>query len=170
MPGTASHGERSPYYGFPNCPRASATSFAAAVLKLTHQPTRSTTLHCTALIIWIKLGRSSDIESGENTASNRTSIVARGSLPSKGSITTAYLQSCCLAMDVVSLFVSRSLPGNGSICHNMNSKGVFLRVPWQFPRRVYCLDDFNTKKFKRFLAVHSLLYQIRKQSLPLQRT
>jgi hypothetical protein len=53
----------------------------------------------------------------ENTASNSTSAVARGLLPKNGSSTVAYLRSCCLAMAVVS-FVSRSLPSNGSVCHN----------------------------------------------------
>jgi hypothetical protein len=54
----------------------------------------------------------------ENTASNSTSIVARGPLPSNGSSTVAYLRSCCLAMAVVS-FVLQSLPSNGSIYYDI---------------------------------------------------
>jgi hypothetical protein len=64
--------------------------------------------------VWT-LRRSLGADHIENTASNSTSIVARGQLPSNGSSTVAYLQSYCLVINTVS-FVLRSLPSNGSIC------------------------------------------------------
>jgi hypothetical protein len=45
---------------------------------------------------WYSLGA----DHTENTASNCTSIVARGPLPSNGSNTVAYLRSCYLAMNL----------------------------------------------------------------------
>jgi hypothetical protein len=59
----------------------------------------------------------------EDTASNRTSFVARGLPSSNGSSTVAYLRYCCLPMAVVA-FVSRSLPTNGSTCHNIRNDDV----------------------------------------------
>jgi hypothetical protein len=55
----------------------------------------------------------------ENTTSNSISIVARWSLPSNGSSTVAYLRSYCISIAFISLFVSRSLPTNPSMCHNI---------------------------------------------------
>jgi hypothetical protein len=43
----------------------------------------------------------------------------RRTLPINGSSTVAYLRSYCIAMPVFLLFVSLSLPSNGSICRNM---------------------------------------------------
>jgi hypothetical protein len=54
----------------------------------------------------------------ENTASNSTCTVARGSLPSDGSSSVAYLRSCYITMADIS-FVTPSLPSSGSISHNI---------------------------------------------------
>jgi hypothetical protein len=64
----------------------------------------------TRSVEWYSLGENHI----ENTASNSTSIVERGPLPSNGSGTVAYLRSCCLAMEVVSW----SYSSNESIRHN----------------------------------------------------
>jgi hypothetical protein len=62
-----------------------------------------------SLTLWYNLR----VDHIANTTYNITSIVACMLLPSNGS-------SCCSAMAIVLLFVSRSLPSNGSICHNFS--------------------------------------------------
>jgi hypothetical protein len=80
----------------------------------------------------------------ENTASNNTSIVSRGQLPSNGSNTVAYLWSCCLAMTVVSLFVSRSLSSNGSTSHNT----FWITVHGNRPSNNYLSVQWNRHKYQ----------------------
>jgi hypothetical protein len=116
-------------YSFPNYSRVSITSFSQQPLTTTEpqqhsdcSPTNSfhsTVLSCTAFTKLTQLGRSMTYRHIQNAASNSTSTVACRPLPSNGSSSIAYLRSCCLAMTVVSLFVSRSLPSNGSICLSM---------------------------------------------------
>jgi hypothetical protein len=77
-------------------------------ISLTHQPTLYTPLHCSKLsrtVEWYSLGANHI----ENTASNSTSIVARRPLPNNDLSTVAYLRSCLIEMDVVSLFCGRCL-------------------------------------------------------------
>jgi hypothetical protein len=74
----------------------------------------------------------------ENTVSNSTSIVCMRircrinsfteSFPSSGRL-FLLIKICCLAANVSSLFISRSLPRNGSISHNI----------------MYCFTDILTK-------------------------
>jgi hypothetical protein len=57
-----------------------------------------------------------------NTASSTTSIIERGPLPSNNSTIVAYLGSYCLAVTIVSLFISESLLSNESVCHNIDTR------------------------------------------------
>jgi hypothetical protein len=47
-----------------------------------------------------------------------------------GPSTVAYLRSCCIAMAVYSLLVSRSLPSKKSICHNIFHSWVVTNLKY----------------------------------------
>jgi hypothetical protein len=89
-------------------------------------------------------------DNGENTAHCCAPVVSVGIwlLRSSYSVTTPYiplLKICCLAVDVVSLFVSPSLHSNGSTCCKINvtlqTSGVYLGLFATAAARSQCYLD-----------------------------
>jgi hypothetical protein len=112
---SAFDGWRSPFSGFPNCPRASATSSSQPLnlsVSLTHWLTNSVT-HQPANSI-------DSITFLLTTSRHRAYRKHRSITPAQLSWKHACLRIRYLPTAVMPVFLSRSLPSNWSICHNSN--------------------------------------------------